>query len=242
MGADIGGTTFFSDYLHANFVSDDSGESQIRGVSGDPISGPFSSSNIPIVSSSPSRISPGVDASTIFTYQPSSNTAGIKAVHDLDSRVVYFPFLYFLGTDSVSNKMTLMQRVLDWVIVKIDYITLRDSPGDSGNVISDIYLKVGDSLTVWAASYNNDLGFLGNYALTFWKEDSMGSVITITSPGGSTQVQSTMTGGLVTLTVLCFFAQNTSDIMVVDHIHLTNFPDGPPLTSVTMGAAEEIAI
>ena len=55
-------------------------------------------------------------ASLVFPYSPSGDPGGIKAVHDYDSKVVYFDFMYFEGSDSDLNKMVLMERILNWMM------------------------------------------------------------------------------------------------------------------------------
>jgi hypothetical protein len=245
IGADIGATTFFWDYLHAFYNSDTTSDTEITGVSADPISDPYFMINLPITGSSPSRIDPWTNASTVFYYSPSFQTAAIKAGHDLDSRVVYFPFLYFEGSDSDSNKMDVMERVLNWMNV-VDYVQIKDSPGDSGNVVSNIDLDVGESVTLWGAAYNNTYGFLENYPITTWTEDSGGSLFTISSPGSSTLVTAGLSEGSATLTMDHFGEKNTTTITInppePNYITLTYSPNGTEVPNITLLASEEVTI
>ena len=246
VGMDIGALTFYWNYLHSFFVSDTTSDTEITGVSSDPISDPYFSVNLPITGGSPSIIDPMVNASTVFKYSPSSQTAAIKALHDLDSRVVYFPFLYFEGSDSLSNKMDIMERVLNWMVVKIDYVQIRDSLGDSGNVITNINLDVGESTTLWGAAYNHTYGFLENYPITTWNEDSGGSLLTISSPGSSTLVTAGLSGGSITLTMDYFSVQNTTAITIntpePNYLKLTNSPNGAEIPNLSLIASEEVTI
>jgi PKD repeat protein len=246
IGMDIGSSLFYWNYLHSFFVSDTTSDIDITGISSDPISDPYFSVDIPITGGSPSIINPMTNATTVFKYSPSSQTAAIKAGHDLDSRVVYFPFLYFEGPDSEANKMDVMERVLNWMVVKVDYVKFMDSPGDSGNVVTNPDLDVGESATLWGAAYNHTYGFLENYPITTWMEDSGGSLLTISSPGSSTLVTAGLSGGSVTLTMDYFGVQNTTTITIntpePNLITLTNSPDGTEIPNISLLASEEVTI
>lgn len=249
VGADIGSTPFYSDYLHSIFVDNDTGETQVDGVEFDPISDPYYGNPLPILDDSPSWIIPDFPATSIFQYAISGMTAGIKAEHDLDSRVVYFAFLYFEGSDAFTDKAVVLDRILNWVIVKIDDIILRDAPGESGNVLSDITLDVLENITVWAAAYNNTNGFLGNYNATTWAEDSQGSIISVTSPGPSTLVQSAgNVSGSMTLTVRCFTYLNTTTVIInppgIDDIIFRDAPgeSGNVLSDIVLDVGENITV
>jgi len=117
---DIGGAaiTWYHDYLHANFISDDTNDNTLDGVPDDPISdglaltinGGDGANNQEF----PSDIDPrGEYASTIFTYDTSRNGA-IKA--DTGAyRVVYFAF----GYEAINNpddRAVVMQRIVDWLV------------------------------------------------------------------------------------------------------------------------------
>jgi PKD repeat protein len=242
IGADIGSSAFFSDYLHAEFGTDDTNDNQITGVDDDPISDPFFGTSIPISWISPSEIKPFGTATSTFRYTTSAKSGGIRAGHDPDSRIVYFGFSYFEGSDSNTNKMTIMEKVLDWINIDIDYILIRDGPGGTGDEISDVTINVGNSITIYAAGYNNLLGFVEDLSFTVWMEDSGGSVITVTSPGDSSIVTAGMDGGLATVTADYLGLQDTVDISVptVDYISLTHTPGGAELTTVKMGASEQV--
>ena len=117
---DIGGAaiTWYHDYLHANFINDDTNDYTLDGVPDDPISdglaltinGGDGANNQEF----PSDIDPRVEyASTIFTYDTSRNGA-IKA--DTGGyRVVYFAF----GYEAINNpddRAVVMQRIVDWLL------------------------------------------------------------------------------------------------------------------------------
>jgi PKD repeat protein len=246
VGADIGALPFFYNYLHALYNSDTFGDTDITGVGSDPISDPFFLVDLPITGSSPSRIDPWTNATTTFFYSPSYETAAIRADHDFDSRLVYFPFMYFGGPDSSINKMEIMERVLDWLVVKVDYVQIRDSPGDSGNVITNLDLDVMKSKTLYCAAYNHSYGFFNNYAQTTFRETSKGTLLTITTPGASTTIDAGLVGGTATLTANYFGVTNTTTITVrdptPDYIKLTDSPNGAEIPNFSMLANEEVTI
>ncbi|UCE36582.1 MAG: PKD domain-containing protein [Thermoplasmata archaeon] len=242
IGADIGSTAFFSDYLHADFITTDTGDVSVKGIEDDPISDPFYGTSIPVRWTSPSEINPIGTATTIFKYTASNKNAAIRAGHDSDSRIVYFAFVYFEEDSSTSNKMTVMGKVLSWINIDVDYTLIRDAPQGTGNEVTQKVVEVGTSTTLWVACYNNRLGFVEDGDFTIWSEDSGGSLITITSPGSSTLIQAGMDGGIVNLTADYLGLVIYADIWVptVDFINMTNTPGGVELTTVLMGANQYV--
>lgn len=142
VGFDIWNTSFYNNYLHADYVSDNVGLNQLNGVSSDEIS-----AGITITISGgdgasnqwyPSEIDPISSAQTIFTYDPSSTFTMKKPEYDLKRdtkklleisssgtgalkvdtgtyRLVYFSF----GFEAINNnndRNLVMSRVLDWLI------------------------------------------------------------------------------------------------------------------------------
>lgn len=149
VGSDIGMTSFYQDYLHANFVTPDTNQNQITGVNGDPISGPFFGTTLPISDNSPSEITPTSDAYTVFNYSSSAQSGAIRAEHDSNSRVVYFAFLYFEdfpGTDSLADKALVMEYVLNWLVISSQPNEIPLSYG--WNLISLPYIPSDPQLSV----------------------------------------------------------------------------------------------
>lgn len=109
-------TSWYQSYLHATFVNDNAGDSAVDGVLGDPITDGIT--NMAIVHSSPDIIASS-GSTKIFGYSSNPiNVAGIRATHDLDSRVVYNAFDYFEATDTEdfdTTEETLMNNMLDWL-------------------------------------------------------------------------------------------------------------------------------
>ncbi|MEK6852182.1 MAG: thioredoxin family protein, partial [Candidatus Thermoplasmatota archaeon] len=106
--------TWFQQYLHATYESDDTGATYVNGAAGDPIGDPFSGVNLNILGS-PDRINMvvGPNNGVPFNY-PGPLPAGVRATHDADSRVVYLGFLYFENTADI-NRMAVMTKVIDWM-------------------------------------------------------------------------------------------------------------------------------
>ncbi len=117
---DIGGDAiaWYHDYLHANFIADDTNDYTLNGVLFDPISDglglTISGGDGANNQDYPSDIDPrDAAASTIFTYDSTRNAA-IKA--DTGAyRVVYFAF----GYEAINNpgdREIVMQRIIDWLV------------------------------------------------------------------------------------------------------------------------------
>ncbi len=111
-----GWATWYEDNLHATFVSDNSGDTLVDGIPSDPISDGFN--DLSVNGASPDIIAPSA-STEIFVYSTSgSDVAGVRADHDVDSRVVYNSFNYFEGTDSEdfnTEDELLMNRLVDWI-------------------------------------------------------------------------------------------------------------------------------
>lgn len=131
IGYNIGTSTFYKNYLHANYVADDTGITNLDGVAGDPISNGFT--NIPVTGSWQDEIALYDSyASKIFTYTGSTKIAALKADTGI-YRVVYFACEYFEGSDSSANKATIMDRAMKWFEPVNDMgMKSIDYPADGG--------------------------------------------------------------------------------------------------------------
>ncbi len=117
IGSELNNNPFFENYLHGIFVSDTS-DSFIQGVVGDPISWKWPPPDVlPITGTSPEIVNPAdLSTSVSFHYSPSAANGGLRAVHDTDSRVVYFPFMYFEGTSRFdTDRDVMMKSILNWL-------------------------------------------------------------------------------------------------------------------------------
>jgi hypothetical protein len=106
---------WYEDYLHADYMLDDSGYRDVTGVSGDPIgdglsftlNGPDSAMN----QEYPSEIDPRGGATSVFRYGPGSEGA-IR--YDGGHREVYFAF-GFEGITGSATRDTVMRRTVEWL-------------------------------------------------------------------------------------------------------------------------------
>ena len=118
LGEEIGGTPFYTDYLHAQHEIDDVNNFFVDGIEGDPISG---GTNLILIgtigagnSDSPSAISPLGCAEAVYTYQGVTDIGAIKC--DFDYQIVYFafPFEAISGMANTTSRDTIMNNVLNW--------------------------------------------------------------------------------------------------------------------------------
>ena len=117
IGYDINGDAFYSDYLHATYNVDDTNIFSLEGTTGDPIGNglaiDISSGDGANNQDWPDGISPIEPANTVFTYESSSHSGGIKTDTGVYKNV-YFSF----GFEAISNqddRTTIMDRVLTWL-------------------------------------------------------------------------------------------------------------------------------
>ncbi|MGC9060280.1 MAG: M14 family zinc carboxypeptidase [Thermoplasmata archaeon] len=118
IGYDIANDGFYQNYLHAKYIADDAKINALDGISGDPVSDGFS--NIQITGSYPDVIAPNDSyASLSFYYRGSTKGAAIS-VSTGTYRVYYLACEYFEGSDTISNKSEIMQRILTWLDLQYD--------------------------------------------------------------------------------------------------------------------------
>jgi hypothetical protein len=116
VGYDIGGTSFYSDYLKAVFTSDDANYWYVLGVDGDPIGDGFgfliSGGGGANNQGSPDIISKMADSDTVFEY---AGTIGPCAVRYNSGtfKTVYFSF-GFEAIQSAQLREDVLTRVLQW--------------------------------------------------------------------------------------------------------------------------------
>ncbi|MCK4445294.1 MAG: hypothetical protein KAW09_12170, partial [Thermoplasmata archaeon] len=142
-----GWETWLDDNLHASFVNDNAGDTNVDGVLGDPISSGITS--LPFSHSSPDIISTS-GSTEYFVYTISgTDVAGVRADHDADSRVIYNAFDYFEGTDVLDpddREEILTSNMIDWLNGVVAPHTDVVQP-DDGEVIA----KVTDYEIHWDA-------------------------------------------------------------------------------------------
>ena len=106
---------FYNDYLHADYIHDDSGFRSLTGIPGDPvgdglmfdIGGGDGSGN----QDWPSEIEPRTGAAAVLEYSPGAE-GGIR--YDTGHRLVYLAF-GFEAVNTAADRDTLMSRCLDWL-------------------------------------------------------------------------------------------------------------------------------
>jgi hypothetical protein len=165
-GEDIGSAAssegwlnWYRNYLHAEYLSDDSHVNIINGVPGDVISDGFD--GLSITGDYPSEIAPfDANASTIFTYNKIGNpTAAIKADTG-QYKIVYLACEYFEGFDPQTTKDILMERIVEWLRPELPTfnVTLLGTPGwnlvsfpirSSGTILDVLGDSAGDDATDW---------------------------------------------------------------------------------------------
>ncbi len=114
-GATSADMAFYNDYLHADYISDDSGYRSLTGIAGDPVGGGMAF-DIGGGSGScnqdwPSRISGRSGTYDVFQYS-ASNIAAIRC--ETPHRMVYLAF-GFEAVDTETDRDTLMSRMLEWL-------------------------------------------------------------------------------------------------------------------------------
>ena len=158
IGYDVGSTSFYSDYLHAQYVNDDVNLYDLSGLTGDPITDNI---NISIFGGDgannqawPSEISPNdVYATPIFYY----NGDGVGAIR-VDTgtyRVVYFAF----GFEAVNDRwdrLDLMYRIIRWLDIQPPSVWVSD--------YGATYVPAGDAVTINAYVYDQSSNVSSVYA------------------------------------------------------------------------------
>ena len=104
--------TFLDGYLHAALGPSSTAATFMNGVAADPITGAWTATNLAFVGSSPDNVDPTATSATILNY-PGLISAGVRATHDANSRVVTSGQNYFQGTDA--RKALMVGNVLDWL-------------------------------------------------------------------------------------------------------------------------------
>ena len=124
--------SWFQQYLHAAFEGGNSGDLTISGVAGDPIGDSFSSQNLNVLAD-PDQINAVVQPGSAVPFRYSATQpASVRSQHDADSRLVYFGFQYFEGTD------IWREGVMGQVILWID--------GASGPTVDVLYPDGGEQV------------------------------------------------------------------------------------------------
>ncbi|MCH7760047.1 T9SS type A sorting domain-containing protein, partial [candidate division TA06 bacterium] len=131
IGEEINAAPFYSNFLHAQFLTANADDNLLTGVTGDSISDGISlviqGVNGAGNSDSEDRIAPLAGADSIFSYTIASGTAALK----FDSgiyKVVYFafPFEAIHGAGPFSSRETVLARILQWFGVPL--VGIEETP------------------------------------------------------------------------------------------------------------------
>lgn len=159
----IDDSLFYTNYLHANYVSDSIEETFLCGVQGDPITGNFPFLPIDESQVSPSVISPHEGASPIFMYHISHDIAAIKyeGYHKMLYCALGLEGINDMAGNNVELQGTLINIIIDW----FNYIPNKGDVNQDNEVnILDVLQAINMILRVleptpsqfWAADCNDD--------------------------------------------------------------------------------------
>ncbi len=154
IGSDIGGSDFYSGFLHAELIDDDWTGSILYGVEGDPIGG---ESMISIIGNggannqdSPGIIAPLGDA--LPSYYFPSDESNISAIHYSGNyKVVYFEFGFEAVNQTSSgfiSRAELMERILNFFEIYTGKEPPYDSEADGMKLYSNYPNPFDESTTI----------------------------------------------------------------------------------------------
>jgi hypothetical protein len=132
--------------------------------------------------------------------------------------------------DGTGYSNTTQVTVLD---VTIDYIQIRSQPGGAGLDLGDPAnyqtFPVGHQTMFYAAAFNHTQGYIGDVTVSWLSFDD--TIVSVTTPGSSTNIMSTSTdGGITTIRINDGTNNNITQITVlppsVDYVQIRSAPDG----------------
>ena len=170
LAAGLGSSSFLKEYLHADLVTENSGDLVLSGIQGDIISGDvrwMSIGGVAGVNEQPDVLAPLEGAIPFFKYAVQGGTAALR--YGADYKVVYFAFGFegiidFFNVDnSPALRADLMQRILNYL--RLDFNPQIGDVNEDGLVnILDVLFVVNIVLGIhtptpgqsWAADTNED--------------------------------------------------------------------------------------
>jgi hypothetical protein len=143
-------SSFYSNYLHARYVSDNSNTFIVRGVSTDPITGSPSRMSVYFKGTygagnqtAPDVVSPISPAETIFQYAPSYTTGAALRYEDktTGSRLVYLAFGFEgIAGPKKESASNLMENILKWLEMQApDAVDRVESVASNGFALGQNY-------------------------------------------------------------------------------------------------------
>jgi M6 family metalloprotease-like protein len=168
IATELQSSSFLSEYLHAEWIADNSEEGFISGVQGDPIGGSInmitiSGDECADIQISPDAIDPMPEASTMLTYEPSGRAAGIRYADGY--KMVYLAFgfeaIEAIAQDPEVLRATILDNILRWLRA----VPMKGDVNEDGQVnILDVVWAVNVILQLveptpsleWASDCNGD--------------------------------------------------------------------------------------
>jgi parallel beta-helix repeat protein len=127
-----------------------------------------------------------------------------------------------------------------------DYIEIRDEPGNSGNVISDLTFMVGEELSLYAAAHNRTTGYLGDVDAEFESSDPLVGALD-NATGWVFTSQPVLDGGTCVITMTYLGISNSTGTITVlapeiDFIIIRDSPsnDGNIITQIALNETERM--
>ncbi|UCE20221.1 MAG: C39 family peptidase [Gemmatimonadota bacterium] len=157
------GLNFYTNYLHAHFVSGTSSNGFLEGIPGDPISGQYNMLTLDGSQNSPDAMSVLQGAHPVFTYLSSDESAALR--YSGDYRLIYFAFGFEGLTETTGTSEELRRNLLDTIIQWLGYEQTMGDVNEDGQVnIIDVIWTVNIVLGLisptpiqhWAADFNED--------------------------------------------------------------------------------------
>lgn len=142
--------SFIYNYLHTDFLYDDTNDDYVNGIIGDQISNGIDLNLTGGNNNYPSAILPVTNATSIFRYATNGSVAGLK--YDGKYKIVYLAFPF----ESINNNLTqatLMDRIISWINP-----TLSDlyAPVPYGYSVDLGYIQPGGEVTITTRVYEKN--------------------------------------------------------------------------------------
>jgi hypothetical protein len=169
IGFSIGGSSFYGNYLHAVFNTDDPYVRTLTGTSADPIgdslalsiSGGDGASNQYF----PDGIAPTADGITVFSYDGTSYKGGVR--YEGDYKTVYLSFGYE-AISTQANRKLVMKRILEW---------FKGGPNITGIIVLPQYQTPSGIVNIKARATDTDTVFSMNAFIESPDESVVDSIL-----------------------------------------------------------------
>jgi hypothetical protein len=178
------------------------------------------------------------DNSTIGSVDPGpSNSTAFNALTNGTCNIT--------AQNGTLSNVTGMISIINYTV---EYILIRDSPGNGGAWIGDRTFSIGETAFFYAAAYNDSApgSYLGDVPVEWVCSDT--SIARVTTPGSSTMFTTQFRDGECDVTAT--YAPSISDVTgtltvlppSADYIVITDAPNGAEITTVYLGVGENLLI